>query len=568
MSSLDVLVVGAGFSGLVSAILSKQLGLSVVVLEKRAQGTACLSNAHYLNAYSLEILVSCGISIDDLMRLSVDSQMARRMVCCRYLHQTLAKIDLSQDSDYEQRFNRIGRYGAFLNVHAADLHALLLQRLKVLQIEVLWSCSVLDVDVEQGVVCSQSTTDGVPQTWHCGAVLSCDGASGSMVPLSGMQQERQDYLDFLTVKISTDIGSYCEDQALFYWIFNEKLTGCLVSFPKQNQHILQIPLYSGLNVDRLLDPSYLKACLADICGASDALDDAHLSYHGRWRLQTSLLSAARLGRVFYLGDCFHQVLPAGGMGLNLAIADAYNLIWKLAADLKNGQLRYALSYEAERMPVAAEKLNQSVANYHGFLEMAKALMGMPDFLFQKGLAQATFLDVDVYPLWLKGAEFLQNMGLDSGFITRLQRSVLVNKSHFDGMAMHHNFTYRSPLVYQATQRCFYDLAVVPLHISPGMRIQNFVCVYQKQLCWVADLLSDHDWTVFIHAEDFKCPVLLDVVAVSHQTYAVLPSSDHSDSLPLGSGFLLVRPDRVVSVYAQCASDLIIDEVVAFLQDLT
>jgi rifampicin monooxygenase len=65
----------------------------------------------------------------------------------------------------------------------------------------------------------------------------------------------------------------------------------------------------------------------------------------------------RVGRVLLAGDAAHIHPPTGGQGLNLGIQDAFNLGWKLAAEV-NGWAPEGLldSYHAERHPVAADVL--------------------------------------------------------------------------------------------------------------------------------------------------------------------------------------------------------------------
>ena len=70
----------------------------------------------------------------------------------------------------------------------------------------------------------------------------------------------------------------------------------------------------------------------------------------------------REGRVFFAGDAAHIHLPIGGQGVNLGIQDALNLGWKLAATVRgwapNGLLD---SYHTERHPVAARVLHNTRA---------------------------------------------------------------------------------------------------------------------------------------------------------------------------------------------------------------
>ncbi len=70
----------------------------------------------------------------------------------------------------------------------------------------------------------------------------------------------------------------------------------------------------------------------------------------------------RVGRVLLAGDAAHVHPPMGGQGLNLGIQDAFNLGWKLAAEVAGWAPEGLLdSYEAERHPVAADVLDNTRA---------------------------------------------------------------------------------------------------------------------------------------------------------------------------------------------------------------
>src|SRR3954466_10176803 len=73
---------------------------------------------------------------------------------------------------------------------------------------------------------------------------------------------------------------------------------------------------------------------------------------------TRLAERYRAGRVLLAGDAAHVHPPLGGQGLNLGIQDAFNLGWKLAAEVAGWAPEGLLdSYSAERRPVAASVLD-------------------------------------------------------------------------------------------------------------------------------------------------------------------------------------------------------------------
>ncbi len=70
----------------------------------------------------------------------------------------------------------------------------------------------------------------------------------------------------------------------------------------------------------------------------------------------------RVGRVLLAGDAAHVHPPVGGQGLNLGIQDAFNLGWKLAAEVDGWAPDGLLdSYHTERHPVAADVLDNTRA---------------------------------------------------------------------------------------------------------------------------------------------------------------------------------------------------------------
>lgn len=79
------------------------------------------------------------------------------------------------------------------------------------------------------------------------------------------------------------------------------------------------------------------------------------------------------GRVFLAGDAAHVHSPAGGQGLNTSVQDAYNLGWKLGAVLRDGADAALLgTYEEERRPVAAHMLGVSTGVHRGEVRRGEA----------------------------------------------------------------------------------------------------------------------------------------------------------------------------------------------------
>ena len=77
---------------------------------------------------------------------------------------------------------------------------------------------------------------------------------------------------------------------------------------------------------------------------------------------TRLAERYRVGRVLLAGDAAHIHPPIGGQGLNLGLQDAFNLGWKLAAQVRGWAPGTLLdTYHAERHPVAGHVLDNTRA---------------------------------------------------------------------------------------------------------------------------------------------------------------------------------------------------------------
>lgn len=84
-----------------------------------------------------------------------------------------------------------------------------------------------------------------------------------------------------------------------------------------------------------------------------------VAWASAYAMNARLADRYRVDRVFLVGDAAHIHPPSGGQGLNTSVQDAYNLGWKLAAALGGADDRLLDTYEAERRPVAEAVLGLS-----------------------------------------------------------------------------------------------------------------------------------------------------------------------------------------------------------------
>ncbi|WP_163505090.1 FAD-dependent monooxygenase [Fodinicola acaciae] len=97
----------------------------------------------------------------------------------------------------------------------------------------------------------------------------------------------------------------------------------------------------------------VRAVLADVYGPDVRLRSVRAA--SRFSDASRQVESYRVGQVFLAGDAAHVHLPTGGQGMNLGLQDAFNLGWKLAAAVR-GDVDLLDTYHAERHPVGARVL--------------------------------------------------------------------------------------------------------------------------------------------------------------------------------------------------------------------
>ena len=121
---------------------------------------------------------------------------------------------------------------------------------------------------------------------------------------------------------------------------------------------------AGVTERETPDLESLQRLLEERTGRTDiTLHD--LRWISVYRVNVRMVERFRVGRVLLAGDAAHVHSSAGGQGLNTSVQDAYNLGWKLAAVRGGARDELLDTYEAERMPVAAQVLGLSTELHQG-----------------------------------------------------------------------------------------------------------------------------------------------------------------------------------------------------------
>jgi hypothetical protein len=132
-------------------------------------------------------------------------------------------------------------------------------------------------------------------------------------------------------------------------------TNFLILFPLPNKFVRVVVEDDNANKDKILTKEVLQKILIDSQCPYIIKEASWLSY---FHINFRRVNKYKVGHVFLAGDAAHVHSPAGGLGMNTGIQDAYNLGWKLAFVIKNLAYEKILdTYEQERLPVAENVLN-------------------------------------------------------------------------------------------------------------------------------------------------------------------------------------------------------------------
>lgn len=106
----------------------------------------------------------------------------------------------------------------------------------------------------------------------------------------------------------------------------------------------------------------------------DPSAEVRLKGVSKWQVNHVVARNYRDGRVFLAGDAAHRHPPAGGLGSNTSIQDAYNLAWKLAFVVSGKAGEELLdSYHEERRPVGKQVVDRAIENLRNQGKVGEAL---------------------------------------------------------------------------------------------------------------------------------------------------------------------------------------------------
>ena len=339
----DVLVVGAGPTGLMLANQLVRRGVRALIIDRHA-GPSLQTRALGVQARTLEIYAHLGI-IESALSLGKRAAGANMWVQGR----RAARIPLGD----------IGRdlspYPFLLILGQDDNERLLGDALRDRRTAVQWNTELVGLEQDASQVrASLKYPDGAIGEVTAAWVAGCDGARSAVRELSGIVFEGAPYEHVFFVADIQVTGPMMPDELNVYlW-----RQGFHLLFPMRGTDHWRLV---GILPNDLRERHDLK--FEDVIPAVRQETGAELSFKAcswfsTYRIHHRSAARFRDRRCFLLGDAAHIHSPVGAQGMNTGLQDAYNLAWKLALVVSDGANAVLLdSYEDERIPVARRLLS-------------------------------------------------------------------------------------------------------------------------------------------------------------------------------------------------------------------
>lgn len=340
-TDVDVLIVGAGPTGLTAACEATRHGLTVRIVDSKPCRST-FSKALVVHARTMEIFETMGVA-DQI--LAEGTRFTALNVHTR--RRSPVRVDLLGLPWGDTA------YPFWLSIPQYATERALEAHLNQAGGKVEWGVTLEEIhDDHSHVQADLEHAGGRRETVRARWLIGCDGGRSRVRDATGLSLDRSDTgATFVLADVKTD-AMLPEDEGHAFLAPEGLLLIVPMPEPSRWRIIAHVP-QARQDVPVLIGEDFLDGLIRRRSGIAFGSHD--VTWKSQFRLSHGLADHYRKGRVFLAGDAAHIHSPVGGQGLNTGVQDAHNLLWKVAAAQRTGPGRAdALldSYEAERRPVA------------------------------------------------------------------------------------------------------------------------------------------------------------------------------------------------------------------------
>lgn len=346
----DVLIIGAGPTGLTLACDLARRGINVRIIEKAATAFRG-SRGKGIQPRTLEVFDDLGVA-DQLLRAGAPYPPMK-------LHVSVLKLKWQMMKPQQPT-----SYVLYPNVWLVPqwrTEEVLRNRLAELGQAVEWATEAVTMQQDAEGVVLQLLSNGVPATLRARYVVGADGGKSFVRKQLAVNFEGSTSQEGRMIVGDLQVEGLSRDA---WHVWPQRKGGMIGLCPLPHSNLFQLMM----RIDPAeSDPALTETAIAQRWLAATGLKSIRLhspTWLSVFRPNVRLAERYRVGRVFLAGDAAHVHTPAGAQGLNTGVQDAYNLGWKLARVLDGAPAALLDTYEEERRPVAAAVLELSSALFH------------------------------------------------------------------------------------------------------------------------------------------------------------------------------------------------------------
>jgi 2-polyprenyl-6-methoxyphenol hydroxylase-like FAD-dependent oxidoreductase len=346
-NTCDVLIVGAGPTGLSLAAQCLRYGLSFVIIDREDAPTE-LSKALAVQARTMEIYDQFGLAA----QARKQGQPLTKVVF-------LSEGKVAATPDFSELGRKFTPFPYFLVLEQSKNEHLLYQHLLAHGAAVQWSTELVDFSQDtDGATAGVKTADGATTELSARYLIGCDGASSLVRHQLGLGFEgstfpRLFYVADVEMTLDVPDAEINNDGSTLIAALGENAYVLMVPMKGDNHWRFtgNVPDFDPRNHDGGVGEDIRFEVIAERARRQVArpMNITELNWFSKYKVHTRHVEKFGVGRVFVAGDAAHVHTPAGGQGMNTGIQDTYNLAWKLALVTAGANPTLLDTYNEERL---------------------------------------------------------------------------------------------------------------------------------------------------------------------------------------------------------------------------
>jgi 4,5-epoxidase len=366
----DLLIVGAGPTGLAMALFARRAGLEPRIVD------AAAGPSRYSKAMGLQYRVS---ELLDYLGLAEKFRAAGTepgLVSMFAGEKRLLSLAFADFSDLAGR-------GAFVPVGImipqSETERLLGEALAARGVAVEWGCELVGLaQDEREAAATLRRADGRLEEARAPWLVGCDGAHSAVRKLAGLTFEGKSYpLSFVIADVKSRWPA--DHDSVHVWFHAD---GSAAAMPLPGAHRWRL----FVETTQQKPAAGAEIAFADVCRlmaertGARGVDFGECLWRSEFRINCRMVDRFRAGRVFVAGDAAHIHSPTGGQGITTGLQDAANLAWKLGRVLGGAPEALLETYGAERLVHARAVLAETDRNTRIFIAPTRSLRLLRDWL--------------------------------------------------------------------------------------------------------------------------------------------------------------------------------------------